>query len=108
MVILDDFIRDNRGNLKTSVVQLIAPTEVLVKQKTSLEESVRLIPLLLQNFLNTYDEGGNTLDGRGNLNELTIWSRDGLTARTSPDAPRSEARRVGQACVSTCRPRWSP
>src|SRR3546814_4662190 len=46
MVILDDFIRDNRGNLKTSVDQLIAPTEVLVKQKTSLEESVRLIPLL--------------------------------------------------------------
>src|SRR3546814_15577088 len=25
-----------------------------------------------------------------------------------PDAPRSEERRVGKECVSTCRSRWSP
>src|SRR3546814_17798944 len=25
-----------------------------------------------------------------------------------PGAPRSEERRVGKACVSTCRSRWSP
>src|SRR3546814_7539850 len=39
MVILDDFIRDNRGNLKPSVDQLIAPTEVLVKQKSEEHQS---------------------------------------------------------------------
>lgn len=87
MVILDDFIRDNRGNLKSSVDQLIEPTQVLVKQKKSLEETVRLVPLLLQNFLKAYDKPSNTIDGRGNLNELTLWSGNGLTATTSDDAP---------------------
>src|SRR3546814_15895186 len=32
---------------------------------------------------------------------------DGLAGR-SIDWPRSEERRVGKECVSTCRPRWSP
>src|SRR3546814_16052982 len=45
MVILDDLIRDNRGNLKTSVDQLIPPTEVLLTQNTSLAASFRLIQL---------------------------------------------------------------
>lgn len=85
--IVDDFIRDNRGNLKTSVDNLLGPTKVLVDQKKSLEETVRTVPLILQNFLNAYNEGDNTLDGRGNLNELTIWSKDGLSARTSKSAP---------------------
>lgn len=87
LVILDDFIRDNRGNLKNSVKQLTGPTKVLVKQKKSFEESVRLIPLLLQNFVQAYDPKTNTLSGRGDLNELTLWSKNGLNARTSSDAP---------------------
>lgn len=87
LVILDDFIRDNRGNLKKSVKQLTGPTKVLVKQKKSLEESVRLIPLVLQNFVKAYDPKTNTLSGRGNLNELTLWSKNGLNARTSSSAP---------------------
>src|SRR3546814_16653217 len=37
------------------------------------------------------------IDGRGQVDR-------GQTARD----PRSEARRVGKECVSTCRSRWSP
>ncbi|RLV55021.1 MCE family protein [Aeromicrobium phragmitis] len=85
--ILDEFIRDNRGNLQTSVENLIGPTQVLVNQKNALEETVRTIPLVLQNFLNAYEPGSNTLHGRGNLNELTVWSGNGLAAATSQDAP---------------------
>ena len=85
--ILDDFIRDNRDNLQTSVENLIGPTQVLVNQKQALEESVRTIPLVLQNFLNAYEPGSNTLHGRGNLNELTVWSNSGLAAQTSEQAP---------------------
>lgn len=96
LVILDDFIRDNRGNLKTSVDNLVGPTQVLVRQKTSLEESVRLIPLVLQNFLKSYDAKSNTLQGRGNLNELTLWSRNGLNSRTSPSAPPNLLPGVGE------------
>jgi virulence factor Mce-like protein len=85
--VLDGFIKDNRGHLKTSVDNLIGPTQVLVKQKKSLEEAVRLVPLALQNFLNAYDPGSGTLQGRGNLNEISLWSTDGLTAQTSQAAP---------------------
>ncbi|WP_235737988.1 MCE family protein [Nocardioides alcanivorans] len=86
-VVLDDFIAENRDHLRTSVKKLNGPTKVLTRQRESLEESVRLIPLLLQNFIQAYNPKTNTVDGRGNLNEITLWSKDGLTARTSPDAP---------------------
>src|SRR3546814_17647621 len=32
----------------------------------------------------------------------------GVLALLGPRAPRSEERRVGKACVSTCKSRWSP
>lgn len=92
MAVLDDFIADNRGHLTTSVQNLIGPTQTLVNQRDSLEESVRLIPLLLQNFLGAWNPAYGTLDGRGNLNEATIWSTalangSGLSGQTSPTAP---------------------
>src|SRR3546814_18580059 len=31
-----------------------------------------------------------------------------IVERESPQRPRSEERRVGNACASTCRSRWSP
>lgn len=87
LAIVDDFIDDNRGNIKTSVDNLLGPTQVLVKQKASLEESVRLVPVVLQNFLRAYNAPNNTLDGRGNLNETSIWSDGGLTQKSSASAP---------------------
>jgi phospholipid/cholesterol/gamma-HCH transport system substrate-binding protein len=86
--VLDDFIKENRGHLTNSVKQLTGPTQTLVKQKKSLEEAVKTIPLALQNFLNAYNSKNNTIDGRGDLNELSVWaSADGKTARTSSAAP---------------------
>src|SRR3546814_17095517 len=32
----------------------------------------------------------------------------GLTSSSRTSSPRSEERRVGKECVSTCRSRWSP
>jgi phospholipid/cholesterol/gamma-HCH transport system substrate-binding protein len=86
--VLDDFIDDNRSHLESSVKALRGPTQTLVNQKKSLEEAVRMLPLALQNFLSAYDPAHNTVDGRGDLNELTVWaSVDGKTAHTSADAP---------------------
>lgn len=85
--IVDDFIRDNRGALTNSVTNLLGPTQTLVDQRASLEESVRLLPLVLQNFLNAYNPAAGTIDGRGNLNELTLWTNNGLSGRTSENAP---------------------
>src|SRR3546814_6900214 len=40
---------------------------------------------------------------------LVRAARGGLLVCREPDAPaRSEERRVGKECVSTCRSRWSP
>ena len=87
MALLEGFVKDNRAAIQESVEGLQGPTRVLVNQRKSLEEAVRTIPLALQNFINGYDPGSNTLSGRGNLNELTLWSKDGKSARTSGDAP---------------------
>jgi phospholipid/cholesterol/gamma-HCH transport system substrate-binding protein len=84
---LHGFIRDNRAALRSSVRRLQGPTRLLVEHRRSLEEAVADIPLALQNFLRAYDPGSNTVQGRGNLNELTVWSRDGLSGRTSKQAP---------------------
>ncbi len=85
--ILDDFIRDNRAHMTSSLESLRGPTKTLTRQQRSLEEAVRMAPVLVQNFLASYGSSTNTLDGRGNLNELTLWSGNGLSARTSPSAP---------------------
>lgn len=85
--LLESFVKDNRAALKKSVDKLNGPTRVLVNQRKSLAEAVRLIPLALQNFIRAYDPGSNTISGRGNLNELTVWSKDGKSVRTSNDAP---------------------
>lgn len=87
MALLEGFVHDNRAALKKSVDGLLGPTRVLVNQRKSIDEAVRTIPLALQNFLRAYDPASNTMSGRGNLNELTVWSEDGKTARSSADAP---------------------
>lgn len=97
LAVVDDFIRENRGHLRTSVRNLTGPTRVLQQQKRALAETVRLVPLVLQNFLAAYDVGTGTLNGRGNLNELTLWSTDGLSGRTSEDAPPTLLPGTGEA-----------
>jgi len=87
MADLQSFIKDNRKQLTASVENLQGPTQVLVNEKRALADTIRTIPLALQDFVGAYDPGSNTVDGRGDLNELTLWSKDGLNARSSADAP---------------------
>src|SRR3546814_20775184 len=48
-------------------------------------------------------------DGRptGEVRFLGLFTAEAYD-KTSNDVPRSEERRVGKECVSTCRSRWSP
>ena len=39
---------------------------------------------------------------------LTSWKYRAIVTFVSGDGVRSEERRVGKECVSTCRSRWSP
>ncbi len=66
------FIADNRALIKTNVTRLAAITGVLVKERASLAEALDDAPLAADNLLGAYDPVHHTLDGRGDLNELSM------------------------------------
>ncbi|OKJ45080.1 MCE family protein [Streptomyces sp. CB01580] len=66
------FIRDNRSALKKNVDALVPLTRTLVDQRASLAESLDTLPLSAGNVLNAYDPKNRTLNGRTDLNELSM------------------------------------
>ncbi|HWU07039.1 MAG TPA: MCE family protein [Streptomyces sp.] len=66
------FIQKNRGALKKNVDLLVPLTRTLVDRRASLAESLDTLPLAAGNVLNAYDPGNRTLNGRTNLNELSM------------------------------------
>src|SRR3546814_7499614 len=60
------------------------------------------------------DAGRSTRNGRQYVNgvaleETEVWRHEGILGVADiPEMLRSEERRVGKECVSTCRSRWSP
>lgn len=66
------FIEDNRESLKANVDALVPLTQILVDQRASLAESLDTLPLTAGNLVNAYDPVNRTLDGRANLNELSM------------------------------------
>lgn len=96
MTVLEGFIEENRAHLRSSVKQLVPTSKALKRQQASIEEMIRLAPLLLQNLREAYVPELNVIAGRGNVNEVSLWSQDGLTARTSPKAPPTMLGGAGQ------------
>lgn len=87
------FIHDNRARLKSNVTKLATITQTLVDQRASLAEALDTVPLAADNVLNTYDPENRTLDGRGDLNELSMGG---------PLTPESAAQTAGdQVCSMT-------
>ena len=66
------FIASNRGLLKSNIAKLASITKILADERASLSEAVNTIPLAVDNVVNAYDAVNRTLDGRGNLNELSM------------------------------------
>jgi virulence factor Mce-like protein len=78
------FIANNRALIKTNVTKLAAITKLLADEKASLSEAVNTIPLAVDNVVNAYDATNRTLDGRGDLNELSMGpGANDLTAITA-------------------------
>ncbi|GGT43395.1 MCE family protein [Streptomyces atratus] len=85
------FIQDNRGALKKNVDALVPLTQTLVDQRASLAESLDTLPLSAGNVINAYDPTNRTLNGRTDLNELSMGgpltestvSLDGLSPVTA-------------------------
>jgi phospholipid/cholesterol/gamma-HCH transport system substrate-binding protein len=76
------FIHDNRAQLRSNVTKLASITQTLVDQRRSLAEALDTAPLAAGNVLNAYDPVHQTLDGRGDLNELSMGGP--LTAAAVP------------------------
>ncbi|APE20223.1 MCE family protein [Streptomyces venezuelae] len=66
------FIKDNRGELKKNVDRLVPITQALVEQRASLAEALDVAPLAAGNVVNAYNKDTRTLDGRANLNEISM------------------------------------
>jgi phospholipid/cholesterol/gamma-HCH transport system substrate-binding protein len=64
------FVRDNREVLGKNISGLDQVTQILVKQRTALAETLRDAPLALNNLLLTYNPQAGTLDTRANLGEI--------------------------------------
>ncbi|MFI9380507.1 MCE family protein [Kutzneria sp. NPDC052558] len=64
------FIQDNRGRLKSNVDKLAAVSQVLAKEKASLDEALKVAPLALGNVLNAYDPATKSLSGRVDIREF--------------------------------------
>jgi phospholipid/cholesterol/gamma-HCH transport system substrate-binding protein len=66
------FIASNRGLIKSNVSKLASITHILVRERASLAEALNVVPLAVDNVINAYDATTRTLNGRGNLNELSM------------------------------------
>jgi phospholipid/cholesterol/gamma-HCH transport system substrate-binding protein len=67
---VSDFVRENRAMLGKNIAGLDDVTEVLVKQRAALAETLRNAPLALNNLALAYNPQAGTLDTRANLGEL--------------------------------------
>ncbi|GAA2130870.1 MCE family protein [Nocardioides bigeumensis] len=64
------FVKENRDILGRNIKGLNRVSKVLVKQRDSLDEILRVGPLALNNLALTYNPQAGTLDTRANLGEL--------------------------------------
>jgi phospholipid/cholesterol/gamma-HCH transport system substrate-binding protein len=64
------FVKDNRQILGKNITGLDQVTQILVKQRAALAETLRDAPLALNNLALTYNPQAGTLDVRSNLGEL--------------------------------------
>lgn len=87
MSVLEGFISKNREHLRASVDNLVPIAETLTRNRDSLDETVKLAPILLNNLRSSYNSEYNVVNGRGNLNEVSLWSNSGQTGQTSRQAP---------------------
>jgi phospholipid/cholesterol/gamma-HCH transport system substrate-binding protein len=66
------FIDNNKAALTDNITKLEAITRLLANQKASLTEALRTFPLAADNVIAAYDPSTGTLDGRGDINEVSL------------------------------------
>ena len=103
------FIANNRGLIKSNVSKLASITSILVAEKASLTEALGNVPLAADNVVNAYDSTNQTLDGRGDLNELSMGpGANNLTAITPGGTGAGSAGPAGAVPLSPAALRTLP
>jgi phospholipid/cholesterol/gamma-HCH transport system substrate-binding protein len=95
------FVEDNREILGRNITGLDRITQILVKQRAALAETLHTAPLALNNLALTYNPEAGTLDTRANIGEL------GHQIQSDPATflcgILTQANRGGQACSAVQR-----
>lgn len=81
LLTVKQFIDRNRGLISANVHKLAVITQTLTDERDSLAQALRTAPLAVDNLINAYDAKHHTLDGRANLNELSLWPTSGTAGR---------------------------
>lgn len=68
---VNGFVKTNAGKFHTDISGLREITGVLVKQKSSLEETLAVAPVALANIVHAYQPNLGVIASRGNLSSLT-------------------------------------
>jgi phospholipid/cholesterol/gamma-HCH transport system substrate-binding protein len=95
---VESFVRDNREHLKSNVDKLNTLAQILVKQKTALNESLNNAPLALGNLQNSYNAASGTLDQRMNINELNQPPIVGVCKLLRQSKPQQVPAELTDAC----------
>jgi phospholipid/cholesterol/gamma-HCH transport system substrate-binding protein len=93
---VSSFVKDNRTILGKNITGLDQVTQILVKQRAALAETLRDAPLALNNLLLTYNPQAGTLDTRANLGE--VFNQIQSDPTTFLCGILDQANQSGQAC----------
>jgi phospholipid/cholesterol/gamma-HCH transport system substrate-binding protein len=66
---VSSFVRENKTALSSNIKGLVKVTDILVRQRGALDETLENAPVALANLFHTYNPNTGTLDTRSNLGE---------------------------------------
>jgi len=93
------FIKNNEGSFHADVAGLKVVTNILIKQKGSLDEVLSVAPVALANLAHTYNPSSGTLDNRANIDSLTDPAVLCGTLQLLGELPKALSDPITKTCI---------
>jgi len=93
------FIKNNEGSFHADVAGLKVVTNILIKQKGSLDEVLAVAPVALANLAHTYNPSSGTLDNRANIDSLTDPAVLCGTLQLLGELPKALSDPITKTCI---------
>jgi phospholipid/cholesterol/gamma-HCH transport system substrate-binding protein len=93
------FIKNNEGSFHSDVAGLKVVTNILIKQKGSLDEVLSVAPVALANLAHTYNPSSGTLDNRANIDSLTDPAVLCGTLQLLGELPKALSDPITKTCI---------